>query len=464
MVGKRAAPGHGRWPHPTGVAIFPPPIPWPPGGTRPHMLHLLIALGLVAGLATGLLAAATGSELLMALATGVAPLGTAFMNAIRMVVIPLVMAVIFSGVAKLGDPRKLGRLGGLTLGFFWSTLIPAILTGMAVMWVGLRFTPDVTAPAAAAQQAPELPGFVDFLVSLIPSNPFAAASSGALLPLIVFTALLAAAAGTLDTAPRRRLTDLADAVGDALIKLVWWILWTAPVGIFGLAAPVTAQMGWALLQSLAVFVVCVIVGLALYVGLLYLPLLKAVAGIGPRQMLGGTFGAYSIAFSTTSTVAALPVALEEARENLGVSETVADLVVPLGASMYRAGSALFQGAAIIFLAHLYDVPVPLSAVGGALLATFLVSLTVAPVPSSGVVTLAPALETIGVPLSGLAILLGIDRIPDMFRSATNNIGQLTAAALVDRWVGPADPGALDSAPDLPGVGSPGGTAPPRGGE
>ena len=420
------------------------------------MLHIAIAIGLIAGLGTGLLAAATGSDTLMALATGVAPLGTAFMNAIRMVVIPLVMAVIFSGVAKLGDPRKLGRLGAMTLAFFWGTLIPAIATGMAVMWVGLRFTPDVTAPVAAAREAPQLPGFVDFLVSLIPANPFAAASSGALLPLIVFTALLAAAAGTLDAAPRQRLIDLADALGDALIKLVWWILWTAPVGIFGLAAPVTAQMGWALLQSLAVFVVCVIVGLALFIGALYLPLLRVVAGIGPARFLGGTFGAASIAFSTTSTVAALPVALEEARENLGVSETIADLVLPLGASMYRAGSALFQGAAIIFLAHLYEVPVPASALGGALLATFLVSLTVAPVPSSGVVTLAPALETIGVPLSGLAILLGIDRIPDMFRSATNNLGQITTSVLMDRWVGgdPVDAEAL-GAVDVPGaVGSP----------
>ncbi len=402
------------------------------------MLHLAIAIGLVAGLATGLAAAATGSDVLMAVATGVAPLGQAFMNGIRMVVIPLVMAVIFTGVAKLGDPRKLGRLGGTTLAFFWSSLVPAIATGMAVMWVGLRFTSEVTVPAVGDTVAPELPGFVDFLVSLIPSNPFAAASSGALLPLIVFTALLAAAAGALDDEPRQRLIGIADALGDALIKLVWWILWTAPIGIFGLAAPVTAQMGWALLQSLAVFVISVIIGLGLFVGLFYLPLLKIVAGIGPKQMLSGTFGAYSIAFSTTSTVAALPVALEEARENLGVSETVADLVVPLGASMYRAGSALFQGAAIVFLAHLYDVPLPLSAAGGALLATFLVSLTVAPVPSSGVVTLAPALDAIGVPLSGLAILLGIDRIPDMFRSATNNVGQLATAALVDSWVGGGD--------------------------
>jgi len=400
------------------------------------MLHIAIAIGLVAGLGFGLLAAATGSDTLMAVATGVAPFGSAFMNAIRMVVIPLVMAVIFSGVAKLGDPRKLGRLGGLTLAFFWVSLVPAILLGMGVMWLGLAFTPEVTAPLTATQEAPQLPGMVDFLVSLIPPNPFAAATNGALLPLIVFTALVAAATGTLDEGPRERLIGISDAVGDALIKLVWWILWTAPIGIFGLAAPVTAQMGWALLQSLAVFIVCVVAGLALYFLLVYAPLLRFVGGIGPLRFLKGVFGAASIAFSTTSTVAALPVALEEAQENLGVSRSIADLVVPLGASMYRTGSALFQGAAIIFLAHLYDVPVPAAAVGGAVLATFLVALTVAPVPSSSVVTLAPALDVVGVPMGGLAILLGIDRIPDMFRSTLNNLGQITTAVLMDNWVGP----------------------------
>ncbi len=399
------------------------------------MLHIAIAIGLVAGLGFGLLAAATGSESLLAIAEASAPLGTAFLNAIRMVVIPLVMAVIFSGVAKLGDPRKLGRLGGLTLAFFWGTVIPAILIGMGIMKVGLSFAPDVTAPDAVSQAAPELPGLVDFLVSLIPSNPFAAASSGALLPLIVFTALVAAAAGTLEEDPRTRLIDFADAVGDALIKLVYWILWTAPVGIFGLAAPVTARMGWALLGSLAVFVVSVVIGLALYVGGLYLPLVRFVGGIGPARFLKGTFGGAAVAFSTTSTVAALPVMIEEAEENLGLSPSIATLVLPLGASMYRAGSALFQGAAIVFLAHLYNVPIPPAAVGGAVLATFLVSLTVAPVPSSSVVTLAPALDAVGIPMSGLAILLGVDRIPDMFRSAVNALGHLTTAVLMERWIG-----------------------------
>lgn len=399
------------------------------------MLHILIALGLALGLGTGLLAAATGSELLMAIAAGSAPLGTAFMNAIRMVVIPLVMAVIFTGVAGLGDPRKLGRLGGFTLGFFWITVLPAIVIGMGTMWFGLRFAPDIAAPAVAAQETAELPSFVDFLVNLIPSNPFAAASAGQLLPLIVFTALFAAATGALSDEHRSTLVKLADAVSAALIKLVWWILWLAPIGVFGLAAPVTAQLGWGLVQSLAVFVVSVIVGLAIYITLLYLPLLYVVGGVSPVKFVTSAFGAASIAFSTTSTVAALPVTLDEAKSNLRVSDAVADLVLPLGASMYRAGSALFQGTAIVFLAHLYEVPFPPTAVGGAILATFLVSLTVAPVPSSGVMTLAPALDAVGIPLSGLAILLGIDRIPDMFRSTTNLLGQVTTSVLVDRWVG-----------------------------
>lgn len=399
------------------------------------MLHAAIAAGLVLGLLTGLLAAA-GVDVLMTVAMASAPFGTAFMNAIRMVVIPLVMAVIFTGVAKLGDPRKLGRLGLTTLLFFWATVLPAIVIGMGVMWLGLSFAPEVTMPAATAREAPELPGFVDFLVSLIPSNPFAAATNGSLLPLIVFTALFAAAAGTLEEASRDRLLGFAEAASDALIKLVWWILWTAPIGIFGLAAPVTAQLGWGLIQSLAVFVVCVILALGIYIAVVYMPFLKAVGGIGPLQFLGGTFGAASIAFSTTSTAAALPVTLEETKR-LGVSENVADLVLPLGASMYRAGSALFQGAAIVFLAFLFDVQIEATAIGGAILATFLVSLTVAPVPSSGVVTLAPALDTVGIPLSGLSILLGIDRIPDMFRSTTNLLGQITTAVVVDRWAGGA---------------------------
>ena len=402
------------------------------------MLHILIAAGLVLGFAVGLLAAATGSDALMAVALASAPIGTVFMNAIRMVVIPLVMAVIFTGVARLGDLRKLGRLGGTTLGFYWITTPPAIVLGMATMGFFLRFAPEVAMPAAGEQAAPEIPGVVDFLVTLVPPNPFAAASAGSLLPLIVFTALFGAAAAALGGKHKEQLMTFADAVSATLVKLVWWVLWCAPVGVFGLAAPVTAQLGWDLVQSLAVFVAAVLAGLLLFTGGVFLVLLRWVGGIAPGRYVKGVFGATSIAFASTSTVAALPASLQEASGKLGVSENVADLVLPLGASLYRPGSALFQGAAVVFLAHLFEVPFPLAAAGGAVLAVFLVALTIAPVPSASIFTMAPALDVAGVPLGGLGILLGIDRIPDMFRTVTNLWGQITTSVVVDRWVGGGD--------------------------
>ncbi len=397
------------------------------------MLHLAIAAGLALGLIVGLLASATGNEWLLAIASGSAPFGTIFMNAIRMVVIPLVVLVIFTSIARLGDPRKLGRIGGLTIAYYWITLIPAIAIGMATMKVGLQFANDIDMPQTEATTIPELQSIVDFLVSLVPANPFAAASAGTILPLIVFTALVAAATGTLATERRERLITFADDASEALIKLVWWILYTAPIGVFGLAAPVTAQLGWNLVQSLAIFIACVFVGLVIFLSVVTLPLVWFATRIGPAKFLGGTVGALAVAVSTTSTAAAIPVTLEETTKNLKVSETIADLLVPLGASMHRPGSALFQGAAIVFLAYLYDVPIPAAMIGAAMLATFLVSLTVAPVPSSGVMTMAPALDAVGVPIGGLAILLGIDRIPDMMRSGVNLLGQISAATVIDRW-------------------------------
>lgn len=397
------------------------------------MLHLAIAAGLVLGLAVGLGASATGNAWLLAIAEGSAPFGAIFMNAIRMVIIPLIITIIFTSIARLGDPRKLGRIGGLTIAFYWITLIPAIAIGMATMKFGLRFANEIDMPETAATDVPELQSIVDFIVSLVPANPFAAASNGALLPLIVFTALVAAATGTLAVERRERMINIADDASAALIKLVWWILYTAPIGVFGLAAPVTARLGWDLVQSLGVFIVFVFVGLVIFLVVVTLPLVYFVAGVGPLKYLKGTFGGVSIAVSTTSTAAAIPVTREEAIRNIGVSPTIANLLVPLGASMHRPGSALFQGAAIIFLAYLYGVPIPVTVVAAAMLATFLVSLTVAPVPSSGVVTMAPALDAVGVPVAGLAIILGIDRIPDMMRSAVNLLGQVSAATLVDRW-------------------------------
>lgn len=399
-------------------------------------LHAAIALGLVAGLLLGLVAAVTGSPLLVGLAEGVAPIGTAFVNLLRMVVVPLVATTVFVGVAGLGDLKKLGRLGLLTVLFFVATTLVSVLIGMGAMRLLLPLASEAAAEAAAGAvaagaAAPELPGTIEFLVSLIPSNPFEAAAEGALLPLIVFTCLFAAAVGGLPAEHRDRLMDIANSLTTALIKLVHWVLWVAPVGVFALAAPVTAQSGWSMLQSLAVFVIAVVLGLIVFVAGVYMPLAVTLGRQRPGPFLRALIGPQLIAFTTTSQAATIPAMLEAAEE-LRVSRAAAGFVISLGAAIGRAGSALFQGAALIFLAWLYQIPIPIAGLGAAVLATGLVSFTVASVPSASVVTLAPALGAVGVPLDGLAVLLGVDRIPDMFRTAVNATGTMTAAVVIDR--------------------------------
>lgn len=401
------------------------------------MSHLAILFGLLAGVALGAVASWTGSPLLLAIAGGVAPLGTVFLRALQMVVIPLVAVTVFVGVAKIGNPRKLGRIGGLSIAFFWSTTLLAILIGMAVTGVAVRWAPAVTPPAAAGDVAPELPGMVDFLVSLVPSNPFEAATDGALLPILVFTVLFAAATTTIPAGKQAPLLALGEAASDVLIRLVHWVLWIAPVGVFGLAAPVAARTGIGMLQNLGIFVAAVIVGLLVFAAVVLLPAVRLFAGVGPVRFVRGTVGTAAMGFGTTSSVATLPVMFEEA-EDLGVSREVSNLVLPLAASLNRPGSALYQGSAVVFLASVYGVSLAPGTLVGAFLAVFLAAMTVAPVPSASVMTMAPALDTAGVPAAGLGLMLGIDRIPDMFRTVVNVVGHVAATVVVDARAGAGD--------------------------
>jgi Na+/H+-dicarboxylate symporter len=405
-------------------------------------LHIAIALGLVGGLLLGLAAAVTGNPILVGLAASVEPLGKAFVDILKMVVIPLVTAVVFVGVASLGDLRRLGRMGGLTLLFFAAMALIGVLVGMGVMRLMLPLTSEAAAQVVGSEvtDAPTLPGAVDFLLGLIPANPFAAAAEGALLPLIVFTVLLAAAAGTLPRRERDRLISLARSIAAALVKLVDWILWIAPLGVFALAAPVTARAGWAILQSLMTFVLAVLVALVAFISLVYVPAVRFLARRPVGHFLKACITPQVIAAATTSSPATVPAMLEAADEDLNVSQPVSSFVVSLGAGLGRAGSAVFQGAGIVFLAWLFSIPLPAAGIGGAVLATFIVSIAVASVPGGSVLSMAPALGTVGIPLDGIAVLLGVDRIPDMARTATNVTGTLTATVVVDRMEGGVDAG------------------------
>ena len=404
--------------------------------------HIWMAIGLVAGLALGLTAALTQSPALLALARWLRPIGTLFLNLLSMVVIPLVATALFVGVAGLGDLRRVGRLGARTLGFFGATTIAAIAIGFLVGAVFLRFTtvtPDqqqalrsvASSDSSSVQHAAEqMPGGGRFIVELIPANPVRAAVDGSLLPLIVFVTIFGIAAAALPDEKRHALTELADAATHALIHVIHWVLLLAPLGIFALVAGAVVQYGSSLITTMLLFVGAVIVGLAVFIAGVYLPAVVLVARLGVGPYLRAIRGSMLMAFSTTSSVATLPVMLDAAENDLRISRTVASFVLPVGASIGRAGSALFQAVAVLFVARLYGVPLGLTGALDAGAAVFLTSLTVASVPSASIVSLVPAFASTGLPLAGLSLLLGFDRIPDMFRTMTNVVGHLTGATVV----------------------------------
>ncbi|MGH7672914.1 MAG: dicarboxylate/amino acid:cation symporter [Gemmatimonadales bacterium] len=404
--------------------------------------HLWMGIGLAAGLLLGLVAAATQSELLLGLARGLRPVGTLFLNLLSMVVIPLVATALFSGIAKLGHLRAVGRLVVRTLAFFWGTAVVGILIGFVVASLVLplgRLTSEqqaVLRQAAVADSsfirkaAEDIPTGARFIVELIPANPVKAAVDFNLLPVIVFVTFLAIAAASLPADKRAALTDLADGATDALVKIVHWVLLLAPIGIFALVAPIVAQFGWSLVHAMGWFIVAVILGLLIFIGAVYIPAVAVMGRMEPGRFLRAAFPSMMMGFSTTSSLATLPTMLQAADHDLHLPRAIAGFALPLGASVNRGGSALFQAVAVLFIAQLYGIPLGFGELFQAGAAVFLASLTVASVPAASVVSLMPAFTATGLPLQGLSILIGLDRIPDMFRTMTNVTGHLTGAAVI----------------------------------
>src|SRR5213079_3159698 len=404
--------------------------------------HVWMALGLGAGLGLGVAAAMTRWPFLLALTQWLRPLGTLFLNLLSMVVIPLVATALFTGVAGLGDLRRVGRLGIRTLAFFWGMTLAAILIGLGMAGLLLPFThitPEQQAAlreAAAADSgavrhaAEQITTGARFVVDLIPANPVRVAVDGNLLPLIVFVTIFGVAAAALPDEKRHALTDLAEVATQALIRIVRWVLLLAPLGIFAIVASAVALFGVRLIEVMAVFIATVIAGLAVLIAGVYLPIVALVARLVARRYLRAVRASLLMAFSTTSSLATLPVMLEAAESDLRISRPVASFALPLGASIGRGGSALFQAVAVLFVARLYGVSLGVGSTFAAGAAVFLASLTVASVPSASIVSLVPAFTATGLPLAGLQLLLGLDRIPDMFRTMTNVFGTLTAGTVV----------------------------------
>ena len=390
--------------------------------------------GLVAGIGLGILASTSESPLLLAMVRFVEPVGTIFVNAIRMAVIPLVVASLIAGIVSIGDERSLTRLGVRSLVVFLGLALSAAVCAAIVaapvlarldidasMVEGLR--PQSAATATAA------PGVAQWFIDLVPANPIRSAADGAMLPLIVFTIGFGAALTKVSDERRAGVVNFFKGLADAMMVLIGWVIALAPIGVFALAAPLGARMGVSAAGALVSYILlAAILTLAVLAGLVY-PVTVVAGRVPLGRLVKSCAPAQAVALSSRSTMASLP-AMIDAAKTLGVPGHVIAFVVPLAASMLRVGSAVGQTVAVLFAARLFNVEISPLHLAVIVVVTVLTTFTVPGIPGGSIVVMVPILLAANVPADAVGILLGADVIPDMFRTLANVTGGVAAAAIV----------------------------------
>jgi proton glutamate symport protein len=415
-------------------------------------LYTKILIGLLAGVAAGAVANFADLVWMQDLLQCLEPVGTVFIRLIMMIVIPLVVASLILGTASLGDIGKLGRLGGKTVLFYLFTTAIAVSIGLLVSNIvrpGARIDPATRDAIAATfegdaagrlQLAEQRPSVVETLVGMVPTNPFRAAADGELLPLIIFSIIFGAALSLVARERREVVLLFFNGVNDAVMVIIDWIMKLAPYAVFALVSAVVSRFGLDLLRSLAVYMLVVAGGLLIHVLITYMSLVRFLGGMNPLVFARRIAEVPLVAFSTSSSSATLPVTMEVAQEKLGISRQTSSFVLPLGATINMDGTALYQAVAVMFIAQIYGIPLGVPEQLTIVLTATLASIGAAGVPSAGIITLILVLQSVGLggqAQAGIALILGVDRVLDMLRTAVNVTGDLTAATVIARSEGEA---------------------------
>jgi Na+/H+-dicarboxylate symporter len=422
----------------------------PSAGATPLQLYNKILIGLIGGALVGALANFGGIEWLKTFLAALEPVGTAFIRALTMVVIPLVVASLIVGAASLGDITKLGRIGGKTLAYYMMTTALAVTIGLVISNVvspGSGVDPATRDSLSAqfggraqesAAMAAEAPSLVDVLLNMIPRNPIASAAQFDLLPLILFSVIFGAALSILPAEKKDPVIRVFDGINEASMVVIGWIMKTAPYAVFALIAAVISQFGMDLLRSLIVYALVVVAGLMLHMFGTISIMVRLFAKLNPVLFFKRIKAVPLFAFSTSSSNATLPVTLRTAENELGISKEIASFVLPLGATINMDGTALYQAVAVMFIAQIYGIPMDLSSQATVVLTATLASVGTAGVPSAGIITLIIVLQSVGLGdkvETGIALILGVDRLLDMLRTVVNVTGDLSCAAFVARSEG-----------------------------
>ena len=413
-------------------------------------LHWRILGGLGLGIVYGIAAAAFGWAGFTA--DWIAPFGTIFLNALKLIGVPLVLGSLITGVASLSDIRKLSRIGGRTIAIYVGTTAVAVTIGLlAVNLVrpGDRVPDAVKADlqqtysdeAAQRDTAAEVArerGPLDMLVELIPDNFLASASNNRnMLQVVIIAILMGIGLIQLPEKQAKPLIDVFDSLSHVVIRLVDLIMKMAPLGVFALIADtITSTTGddpsqvTQLLGALGMYMLTVVGGLFLHTVLTYGALVRFGTPLSFKVFLQGIAPAQLVAFSTSSSGATLPLTMERVEEKVGVSEEVSSFVLPLGATINMDGTALYQAVAAVFIAQSLGLELGLAAQVTIILTAVLASIGTPAVPGAGIIMLVIILESVGVPSAGIALILGVDRLLDMLRTVTNVTGDAAVATVV----------------------------------
>jgi len=413
-------------------------------------LHWKIIIGLVLGLAFGVVAATQGWVNFVS--NWISPFGKIFINLLKLIAVPLVLSSLITGVASLSDLKKLSRIGGRTISIYITTTAVAVTIGLLAVNI---LQPGATVPdemktklqetyqssvsgrVEAAEEVKER-SVLQPIVDMVPSNFFNSASNNRNMLQVVFVAIIIGIALIqISKSKAKPVLDFFEGINELVIKLVDNIMLIAPYGVFALIADTITSIAGdnvknvlELLGALGFYMFAVIIGLTLQTLFTYTLVLKLFSKISIKKFYQGLAPAQLLAFSTSSSGATLPVTMERCEEKLGVSEEVSSFVLPLGATINMDGTALYQAVAAVFIAQTLGMDLTLGAQLTIVLTAVLASIGTAAVPGAGVIMLVIILEAISVPSAGIALILGVDRILDMLRTVTNVTGDASVAVAV----------------------------------
>ncbi|SQD78184.1 dicarboxylate/amino acid:cation symporter [Moritella yayanosii] len=379
-----------------------------------------IVIGMILGITVGLI---FGED-----AVVLKPIGSFFVNTIKMLIVPLVFCSIIVGITSMQDTNKMGRIGFKAVMFYLISTAVAITIGLVLGHV-LQPGAGLGLVAQQVEVVKETSSLVDTIVALVPTNPVSALAQGHILQIIVFAVALGVSL-TLIGEKGKPAIALFESLAEAMYKLTDLVMKLAPYGVFALMAWVAGKFGLALLLPLVKVIGAVYLGSILHVLGVYSALILFIAKLSPIQYFRGIVDAQVVAFTTTSSAGTLPVSMKCARENLGVSKGVSSFVLPLGTTINMDGTALYQGVTTLFVAQAFGIDLGMPEYITIILTATLASIGTAGVPGAGLIMLTLVLTTVGLPVEGVALIAGIDRILDMARTTVNISGDIAASVII----------------------------------